>query len=431
MHSADVKLSQVQRRRLEWIGTRRNSPAASSGNDVEGTVVIMMEPPTAVNAEMLCRSLKPGSIVVIPYGERAGFDFLKSKLVEFGTVGCCAEGPHELWWGGTNWAPLLAQSGGADGPMRIVSCYPQAAGDSAALRLRNSALALGLVSDIQPIDTRAEDLVSAAEKTGFLLRMWNACSEPLLFVEPDAMLMAAPRLAHLGCDVALHKWKGWEFSPRTLYLGRSERSEALLRCWNSLAETFPAVAEGYLLDQAWSLTSSQQPLDTIWLPRPYHAVRGDAGADAPVIVHHLDGSADLGPDPDFGALVRSARRAARSGGGEPLIVLTSPRQSGRHLTVLLRDPEASDPRTVAGSIEALTSAFTSDPGEFDRFELVLCPWQEDARLATRAARAANHQVLEVTPRQTLPPDLFGALTRRQVRDDRRPIVRHDGERPNV
>ncbi|MCP3374117.1 hypothetical protein [Bradyrhizobium cajani] len=49
--------------------------------------------------------------------------------------------------------------------------------------------------------------------------------------------------------------------------------------------SYPAIWEGYLLDQARSLTSSQVALDTVWLPRSYHAMKGDLGSPRATILH--------------------------------------------------------------------------------------------------------------------------------------------------
>ena len=71
---------------------------------------------------------------MIPFGENPAFDFLKSKLTEFGTVGACgADGPHELWWGGVSWQ----ESADTPTPL-VVSCYPRALGEMHAFHLKRS-----------------------------------------------------------------------------------------------------------------------------------------------------------------------------------------------------------------------------------------------------------------------------------------------------
>ncbi|WP_204277281.1 hypothetical protein, partial [Klebsiella oxytoca] len=80
-----------------------------------------------------------------------------------------------------------------------------------------------------------------------------------------------------------------EISSRTLYFGRSGAAETLLRTWDGFSSTYPAVWDGYLLDQAWSLISSQLALHTIWLPRSYHEAAGGRGRRSkPVIIQNVD-----------------------------------------------------------------------------------------------------------------------------------------------
>jgi len=197
-------------------------------------------------------------------------------------------------------------------------------------------------------------------------------------------------------------------SARTLYLGRTERAEMLLRTWQQLAASYPAIWEGYLLDQAWSLTSSQMPLDTVWLPRLYHAAVDDVDARRHATILHNLSAADinLGPDPYFADLARGARRAGRTGARDSLLVINSDRPSEDSITVIVRDFEASGAREVAASIEAVTDAFARDCGGFGRLELSLCPWKEDIRAAREAARRANNRILEIAPSQELSGDLF-------------------------
>jgi hypothetical protein len=251
----------------------------------------------------------------------------------------------------------------------------------------------------------------ACEKVDVILRIWDRQQGPLLFVDADVMLQGAPVLPlQMGCDFAVHKWNGWEMSTRALYFGRSTSTEALLRTWQQLASSYTAVWDGYLLDQAWSLTASQMPLDTVWLPRTYHAVAGEAGARHATIVHNLKATtADLGPDPDFADAVRKARRAGRTGARDALIVLRSTATSDKAVTVILRDLEGGGARATAASIQAITRAFEADCGGFARLELSLCPWQDDVRIAKEAAFLAQNRVIEIAPWQELPSDLFRSL----------------------
>lgn len=411
LRACGVRLGKQQERRLQWL-SRSFGPLTLWDGDAclrAGRTLVVIDPPTGAGAELLYGALTAHDAIVIPFGEDPAFDFLKSKLTEFGTVGASSEGPHELWWGGLDWR--VPGDDPRPDALRIVSCHPRTVGDLHVYHLRRSLERLGLSFEIEPIDTRHRASLSAGEKADFIMRQWQQHAAPLLFVETDVMLQSVPKLPMLtGCDFAVHKWNGWEMSARTLYFGRSEPAETMLRTWQEMASSCPDVWDGYLLDQAWSLTSSQMPLDTVWLPRSYHAVAGEVGAGTAAIVHNLKpASADLGPDPDFAIMARSPRRAGRVGASDSLLIVCSEAKSDKAVTVILRDIEGSSPRLTAASIQALTDAFAVDCGGFARLELSLCPWQQDVRIVREAAFLADNKVIEVTPWQELPPDLFRAI----------------------
>jgi len=415
-----IKLAQPQRRRLQWLVERFGAPRLHHASSRQhGGVVIVLEPPTGTGAELFARGLDGNTVVVIPFGENPAFDFLKSKLADFGTVGACgAEGPHELWWGGASWTVLKRAANEHAPRPRIVSCYPRTTGEGHGRRLMQAAASLGLDVDVEPIDTvSGDEATTCFEMVEFLQRAFARHSEPLLFVTDGAILNGAPVLpANLACDVALHKWNRWEFSARTLYLGRSAATEALLRNWQHLAASFPQVFDGYLLDQAWSLTASQTALDTVWLPRSHHCPAGDTAARQASIVHPLRTGTDLGPDPHFAGMLRAPRRAGRTGAGEPLLVMTARAGSEQGIMVILRDTEGSDARAVAASVEAVAGAFASDSGGFAQLEVALCPWQDDVAAATGAARLAKHRIVEIAPGQMASRDLFRTLARNAASD---------------
>jgi len=189
----------------------------------------------------------------------------------------------------------------------------------------------------------------------------------------------------------------------------------MLKTWQEIASSYPDVWDGYLIDQAWSLTSSQMPLDTVWLPPSYHAVAGGGETASTTIVHNLPpASGDLGPDPEFAEMVRSARRSGRAVARDSLLVVHSKARSAKAIMVILRDFEGSSARAIAARVDALTSAFAADCGGFSRLELTLCPWQEDVRIAREAAYLADNEVIEVGPWQELPPNLFRAIAAREM-----------------
>lgn len=411
LRSNGVTLSAPQRRRLDWL-VDRLGPAIIHQGSTHGTkhrgVVIVVEPLSGAGAELLYRSLNTDSAVVIPFGENPAFDFLKSKLTDFGTIGPSLDGPHELWWGGHKWRALSTDRFRSDVPLRVVSCYASTLGAGHAEKLADALTGFGMAFTIESVEG---DTVSAAQKADFIRRMWQQHLEPLLFVDADAVMTEPPLLpANLGCDFAVHKWNRWEMSARTLYFGRTKAAETLLQNWHHIAHAYPSVWDGYLIDQAWSLTSSQLALETVWLPRSYHAPSEDLGTPRhTTIVHAVADTADLGPDLDFAIAMRGPRRASRSGGRDAMIVVKSNTPSTDAVTVILRDVTSSDAREIAASIEAVTGAFASDSGGFGQLELSLCPWQDDIRAAKAAATSANNRVLEIAPWQSLPRDLFRAF----------------------
>ncbi|WBL77137.1 hypothetical protein I3J27_29535 [Bradyrhizobium xenonodulans] len=407
-----VRLGRAQRDRLDWLVGEYGAPTFDNVPDMRRNgVIILKEPLSGAAAELFYRSLTPGCAVVIPRSENPGFDFLKSKLTEFGTVGPCgAEGPHEMWWGGIGWSKFLSAANASSVRPRIVSCYPRGGDATAAAALRHLLERFELACHIEQIPTEFNDRILCFEKAEFMVRMWNKYREPLLYVETGATLREAPLLpSYLGCDVALHKWNRWEMSTRTLYLGRTHRTEALLHTWQQLAASYPAIWEGYLLDQAWSLTSSQVPLDTVWLPRSYHALKGDLGAMRATILHDQQTTTlELGPDPAFASIVRTARRAGRTGARDAFMVMTAKAETGNGIAVILRDISASDAGAVAATVEAVTGAYAADCGGYGRLELSLCAWQDDVGAARDAAALARYRILEIAPGQHIANDFFAS-----------------------
>jgi len=409
LRSGGIRLGGAQRGRLAWLVSQYGAPTLDGVSEGRRNgVIILREPPSGAAAELFYRSLTPGCAVVIPRSENSGFDFLKSKLTEFGTVGPCGvDGPHEMWWGGIGWSKFLAADSSTVRP-RIVSCYPRDGDATAAFALRHSLERLDLACHIEPIDTQLSDRILCFEKAEFMMRMWNKYREPLLFVEASAVLREAPLLpSFLCCDVALHKWNRWEMSARTLYFGRTKAAEMMLRAWQQLAASYPAIWEGYLLDQAWSLTSSQVPLDTIWLPRSYHALKGDLGAMRATILHDQQTTTlELGPDPGFAGIARAARRAGRAGSRDAFMVMTSKAETGNGIAVILRNVSASDAGAVAATVEAVTGAYAANCGGYGRLELSLCAWQDDVGAAREAAAQARYRILEIAPGQCIANDFF-------------------------
>lgn len=415
-----IRLGSAHRSRLAWLVARFGDPIVWDRNQAAPgatplsarQLIIVTEPPTGPDVELLYRALHSKCVIVIPFGENPAFDFLKSKLKDFGTVGPCgADGPHELWWGGLTWSAISHGEETGKAPL-VISCYPADAEEGTALRLRRALAAHRLDFVVEAVNKTVPGQLLGFEKARFILDAWEKQQRPILWIEPDAVIVEPPSLlAKIDCDFAVHKWSRSELSARTLYFGRSGAAETLLRTWHELSATYSGVWDGYVLDQAWSLVCSQRSLDTVWLPHSYHATPAARGPrNRPVIIHNIDATiSSLGPDLGFPRALRAARRASRTGAPESLIVIKS-RQAGQGaVTVILNDIRPTGSRVVAESIEAIAAAFDNDPGGFEHLELSLCAWQEDVKAVTSAAKLANNRILEIAPSKELPADMFRRL----------------------
>jgi len=115
---------------------------------------------------------------------------------------------------------------------------------------------------------------------------------------------------------------------------------------------------------------------------------------------------ELGPDPAFAGIVRSARRAGRTGARDAFMVMTSKPETANGIAVILRDVSASDAGAVAATVEAVTGAYAADSGGYGRLELSLCAWQDDVGAARDAAALARYRILEIAPGQRIANDFF-------------------------
>lgn len=384
-------------------------------------LIAALEPPSGPSADTLYRALKQDCVVFIPYSENPAFDFLKSKLKDFGTVGASpSNGPHELWWGGLKWGHALKGAPKTQRPI-IVSCYPRDTDASPAMKLKQSLEALGLDTQIEAVETRMPGKLHGSEKVDFILRVREQGTRPILWVDPDSSFEALPSLLEkVECDFAVHKWNRWEMSPRILCFGTSEAAGHLLRVWRELAIAYPDVWDGYVLDQAWSFVSSQIPLRTIWLPRSYHTAPAKHDPhNLPIVVHNIEPTThDLGADQGFPKELRPARRASRIGAPEALIIVGSEQALHGSVSVILAGIQSASAQAVAETVDAVVDAFKNDPAGFNRLELSLCAWTQDVNAATAVASAANHRILQITPDRKPSIDLF-----RRFADSRMGIVK--------
>jgi hypothetical protein len=398
------QLSSRQSHHVAWLARILGTPAiwtAPGPLEAGQRLVIVATPPTGPQIEQFCRSLQLNSVVVIPFGENPLFDTLKSKLVSYGTIAASgAEQPHVLWWGGNgscDWAPI--RDGNA--PL-VVSCFDRTSAEAtaAAAQLAGSLKALGLDHAIEPICGELPKGVSSRQQIRFLARSLETAGRPILFVEHDSVFIRTPSLLRqVECDVAVHRWRGWEISPRTLYLRNAMEAKVLVQTWERLIEACPTVGSGYLLDQAWSLVSSQVPLRTLWLPRSYHDSICDGEAfDMSVIRHSLRTSTvELNPLRDFPNMLRTARRAGRTGAPEAHLVIRSNSTGHEAAVVVLRDVQTSGAAASASAMRRIAKAFRSNPACFSQIELSLCRWEEDVNATIAAAEHAGARIVVIEP----------------------------------
>jgi len=413
----DIRIAERHRGHFAWLVQHFGPPVVWNGGrhiPDKARLIVLTEPPTGPKADNLYRALDESCVVVIPYSENPAFDFLKSKLKDFGTIGASPQdGPHALWWGGLKWAQVLATCPKVQQPL-IASCYPRDAGTDMVGPLKQSLASLGLEMVVEPVKTKEPGRLHGAEKAGFILDLWKSLNRPVLWVEPDGRFAVYPSLiSKIEFDFAVHRWNRWEISTRTIGFGPGSAAGDLLRTWRELAYTYPKVWDGYVLDQAWSLVSAQIPLNTVWLPRSYHATRGEQGPrHTSVIIHDLEATLhDLGEEQGFPKALRPARRASRIGAPEASVVVTSDQDHHGAVSVILSDIQSVSAHDVAGAVDAIVGAFRNDPAGFSRLELSLCSWAQDVDAATAVARNADNRIIQLTPSKKPARDLFRRASR--------------------
>ena len=430
-----IRMSAQHRELLTWLISQFGAPLIwNKQHDIPtGTrLVAVLEPPSGPAADILYRALGPDCVVFIPYSENPAFDFLKSKLKDFGTVGVSpSNGPHQFWWGGLKWGQALKRVPKIQSPL-IISCYPRDMDAGPAAKLKQSLEALGLDMVIEAVETRMPGKLHGSEKADFIQKIREQYSRPILWVDFDSSFEALPSLLEkIECDFAVHKWNRWEMSSRILCFGSSEAAGHLLRVWRELALAYPDVWDGYVLDQAWSFVSSQIPLRTVWLPRSYHtaATKRDPN-NLPIVVHNIEPTIhDLGAEQGFPKELRPARRASRIGAPEALVIVGSEQALHGSVSVILAGIQSASAQEVAEAVDAVVDAFKIDPAGFGRLELSLCAWTQDVNAAMALASAANHRILHVTPDRKPGADLFRRLADTHMRIVRLPASQAPGIAP--
>jgi hypothetical protein len=427
-HLDTFKFSRRQHEHLQWLVGQRGEPIVCkdpASTDHRSKLIIVPNPPTGPQVETFCRSLPADAVVVIPFGENPVFDFLKSKLVNHGTIAPSgADGPHTLWWGSRGLNDFT-KTATATAPL-VISCFDRSSGAADADRLVKSLQALGLDHVVEPVDGVAPGCVTGIEKAQFIADVLEKAGRPILYVDPDATFRRPPLLLEtVECDVAIHRWRNWELSTRTLYFGCTAEAKAVLQTWKHFIRTCPTVGDGYLLDQAWSLVASQAPLRTLWLPRSYHAAtENHEPLDTLVVVHNLGPhTRELNPLDHFPGALQAARRACRTGAPEAQLVLKSSATDREAVVVLIRDVQATGTYDVAATVRDVAQAFSSNPGGFSRLELSMCRWLEDFNAGLSAAEQTGACVVVIEPTAYVWDRLFVDAGKRVSADAQNRVLR--------
>lgn len=240
--------------------------------------------------------LAPGGTVVLHDAQRAWYDQAKTRFVAHGHLGSCADAPSaHLWWGGAG-EPQPEPAGQGDLPV-IVSYYTQDTEyEVEARRLIASCERLGLEHRIVGVPTRGSWEANCNLKAQIVHQVWQETGKPVLWVDADAVMHAAPELLRgTSADFAIRRCRGWEFLSGTCFFNQSLPARRLLERWLARCQRFPRVWDQHNLDLAWEDVASTQPLQTLWLPESYcrifdlHEERSPGAA----VVEHFQASRRL------------------------------------------------------------------------------------------------------------------------------------------
>jgi hypothetical protein len=402
-------LGAVQRHRLLQLARRYCGTVLWDGVSAvtaPATSVLVLNAATAPRVETLIGSLHENSIVIIPFGENPAFDFLKSKLYGHGSIGSQgAPAPHHIWWGGVK--PLSVPTGlyRKEDTLFVSSFKPGLVMEDKAERLAAGLRRLGLDAAVVP------DIATAApgsSKVDFIIRQWEQSNRPVFWIALDANVLGHPVLPQsLGCDFAVHKQRSGEMETGVLFFHQTEAARALLDAWQFLSRGRPDLPEAFLLDQAWTLASSQRQIETAWLPDNYwQAGASPAGDRAAVIQYDPSGGAHA-PGEYLALRFQRGRRFGRHQAPEAHLIMHGPAPTRGPITVLIRDVLAGTAQDVSGAVEAIARAFATDPGGFSQMELVLCAWDDDVDCVMHIED--DTWVLVTDPSQRLEAHAFSML----------------------
>jgi hypothetical protein len=414
-NAPSLRLGTVQLDRLRRLTGNFNSLICWDGAgavSAPAAAVVVIEPAHATRVRTLVNSLHENSIVIVPFGENPAFDLLKSRLHAHGSLGAQdADAPHHVWWGGVK-PPTVRTGVYRKEDTLFVSSFRQAAAREVdhADRLVGDLQRLGLSHTVMGISQGIEIAWQSSSKVDFIIEQWTNACRPVFWIDPHARLTGHPLLPQaLGCDFAVHRQSNGAMTTGALFFHQTEPARALLDIWQRLTESHPDFPESFLLDQAWTLATSQRQIDTAWLPDAYWRTSEMMTWDGTII----QGKSVAGNDDQFLASftmpLQSARRFGRHQAPEPHLVMKGAVGARKPITVVIRDVLAASARDVGEAVEAAASAFAADSGGFSQMEIVLCGWNEDIE---SVLNIENYSwVLMTDPWERLQANSFSSFSR--------------------
>lgn len=409
-----LRLGAVQLDRLRRLTGNFNSVICWDGAgavSAPAAAVVVIEPAHATRVQTLVNSLHENSIVIVPFGENPAFDLLKSRLHAHGSLGAHgADAPHHVWWGGVK-PPAVRTGVYRKEDTLFVSSFRQAAREvDHADRLVGDLQRLGLSHTVMGMWQGIEIAWQSSSKVDFIIEQWTNTCRPVFWIDPRARLKGHPLLPQaLGCDFAVHRQSNGAMTTGALFFHQTESARALLDIWQRLTCSHPDFPESFLLDQAWTLATSQRQIETAWLPDAYWRSSEMKTRDDTIILGKPAAGNDDQLLAPFTIPLQSGRRFGRHQAPEAHLVMKGTVGGRKPITVVIRDVLAASARDVGEAVEAAASAFAVDTGGFSQMEIVLCGWNEDIE---SVLHIENYSwVLMTDPWGRLQADSFSSLSR--------------------
>ncbi len=153
-------------------------------------------------------------------------------------------------------------------------------------RLKASLERFGIPYEIYPVDLKDSWETVCAYKARFIRDLWEQSRIPVVWLDADATVEHDPLIfSKIDADFAIHKSYGWGFSSGTLFFGKSEATDMLLRQWVIRCEADPFTWDQDHLQSAWCDIAAMGNLRTYWLPQSYLQIFDKLSPEPAVIVH--------------------------------------------------------------------------------------------------------------------------------------------------